>query len=318
MQRICLGARGPRVSRLCFGTLTMGPLQRDLPAETGAELICYAAERGINFVDTAEIYGTYAHIAMAIRRFPDLCVATKTYAFDENGAARSLEKAQEGLGREYIDIFLLHEQESIHTLRGHEKALSFFAQKKQEGVIGAIGISTHHVAAVTAAAHFGKAFGGLDIIHPILNREGLGIVDGSRAEMEEACALAKAEGIGIFAMKPLGGGHLIDAPQSAFAYLMDSPYVDAVAVGMQSRAEIDFNAGVWCGLSPDLATRNACSQALRQIMVHDWCTGCGLCVSRCGQRAIEIRKGKAQVDSARCVRCGYCAASCPQFCIKVI
>lgn len=318
MLRKQLGARGPVVSRLCFGTLTLGPLQRNLPAEVGAELLCYAADQGIDFVDTAELYGTYSHIAQALRQVPDLKISTKTYAHDADSAARSLEKAQEELGREYIDIFLLHEQESEHTLRGHEGALRFFAKKKQEGVIGAIGISTHCVSAVRAAATFGRAFGGLDVIHPIINREGLGIADGTRSEMEEACMLAKAEGIGILAMKVLGGGHLIDAPQSAFAYAMASPFIDAMAVGMQSHAEIDFNVAVMNGQSPDARSKNACALAPRDMLVQDWCTGCGACQARCGQRAITILDGRAQVDQEQCVRCGYCATACPQFCIKVI
>ncbi len=318
MQRIRLGARGPEVSRLCYGTLTLGPLQRNLPAELGGELICYAAEQGVDFVDTAELYGTYPHIAQAIKQVPKLKVSTKTYAHDADSAAASLEKAQEGIGREFIDIFLLHEQESEHTLRGHEGALRYFAQKRQEGVIGAIGISTHCVAAVRAAVTFGRAFGGLDVVHPILNREGLGIADGTRPEMEAACIAAKAEGMGVLAMKALGGGHLIDAPQSAFAYVIAAPFVDAVAVGMQSRAEIDFNVAVWSGQSPDARTRVACAQAPREMLVQDWCEGCGACQARCGQRAIAIRQGRAVVDQEMCVRCGYCAAVCPQFCIKVI
>ena len=318
IQRVQLGARGPWVPRLCFGTLTMGPLQRGLSPQEGARLLCAAAARGVDFVDTAEIYGTYPHIALALREYPAMTVCTKTYAHDAAGAAQALARAQEELGRRYIDIFLLHEQESEHTLRGHEGALRYFAQKKAEGVIGAIGISTHHVAAVRAAATFGRAFGGLDVVHPILNREGLGIADGTRQEMEEACQCAHDAGLGVFAMKPLGGGHLLDAPQSAFAYVLTRPYVDALAVGMQSEAEIDYNLTVCEGQAPAPAVRAACKQAPRRLMVHDWCGGCGACAARCDQQAVTVHAGRAQVDEARCVRCGYCATVCPQFCIKVI
>ncbi len=318
MQRVKLGARGPEVSRLCFGTLTMGPLQRDMAPEAGAELICYAASQGIDFLDTAEIYGTYAHIALALRQYPALRISTKSYAHDRDSAARSLSNAQEALGREYIDIFMLHEQESVHTLRGHEAALRYLVEQKQAGAIGAVGISTHHVEAVHAAVGFGKAYGGLDVVHPILNREGLGIVDGTRTEMEAACLAAKAQGIGIFAMKPLGGGHLISAPQAAFAYMLCSPCVDAFAVGMQCRAEIDFNLSTCRGVSPDAAARAGCDQIPRRLIVQDWCAGCGHCAERCDQRAITVSEGKATVNQSCCVRCGYCATVCPQFCLKVI
>ncbi len=318
MQHVRLGARGPEVSRLCFGTLTMGPLQRNLPAEEGAALICHAATLGVNFLDTAELYGTYPHIKLALREHPTLRVCTKSYVHDAESAARSLERAQEGIGREYIDIFLLHEQESEHTLRGHEEALRFFAQKREEGVVGAIGLSTHHVAAARAAASFGRAFGGLEILHPLINREGLGIADGTREEMEEACTNAKAAGLGVLAMKSLGGGHLIEAPQTAFAYALTAPFIDAVAVGMQSIAEIEYNVAVFSGDIPDAPTRAAASGAARKLMVHDWCTGCGACQARCSQRAISVVGGKAVVNNDVCVRCGYCASVCPQFCIKVI
>ena len=52
--RAVLGKTGIEVSRLCFGALTMSPLQCDMPPERGAELILYAYERGVDFVDTAE------------------------------------------------------------------------------------------------------------------------------------------------------------------------------------------------------------------------------------------------------------------------
>ena len=54
MQRVRLGARGPVVPRLLFGTLTMGPLQRNLPVEQGAALICHAAARRLLVEDWCE------------------------------------------------------------------------------------------------------------------------------------------------------------------------------------------------------------------------------------------------------------------------
>jgi diketogulonate reductase-like aldo/keto reductase len=73
-----------------------------------------------NFIDTAEMYETYEHIREAIRisgKHP--VVATKSYAYSKEGARASLEKARKELDLDVIDIFLLHEQESEHTLRGH-------------------------------------------------------------------------------------------------------------------------------------------------------------------------------------------------------
>ena len=53
MQMNALGRSGLKVSRLCFGTLTMSPLQRNLSPEEGARLLVHAYERGVRFLDTA-------------------------------------------------------------------------------------------------------------------------------------------------------------------------------------------------------------------------------------------------------------------------
>jgi len=106
-----LGKTGIKVSRLCFGGLTVGPLQANLPLEEGAEVMRQAFDRGVNFIDTAELYRTYPYIALAIKKSQkDIVVSSKTYAYDRAGAQKSVEKARKELDRDVIDIFMLHEQ----------------------------------------------------------------------------------------------------------------------------------------------------------------------------------------------------------------
>ena len=50
-----LGRTGINVSKLCFGSLTMGPFQRNLTPAQGAVLFECAFSHGVNFVDTADI-----------------------------------------------------------------------------------------------------------------------------------------------------------------------------------------------------------------------------------------------------------------------
>ena len=50
-----LGRTGIKVSELCFGILPMGPLQADMPADEGGELLLSAMEQGITFFDTAQM-----------------------------------------------------------------------------------------------------------------------------------------------------------------------------------------------------------------------------------------------------------------------
>lgn len=313
MQKVQLGSTGIEVSRLCFGTLTMGPLQRNLSVQEGARLLSRAFDLGVNFLDTAEIYGNYPHIKEALKDKSDAVVSTKCYAYDQKTAQESFEKAVRGIGRDYIDIFLLHEQESEHTLRGHWEAIEFFLRKKQQGSIGALGLSTHFVAAVDASIQYKE----LQIVHPILNLRGLGIVDGSAEDMVQAVRRAHTAGKSIFAMKPLGGGHLIKQRELALGYVMNNPHVDAIAMGMQSAAEVDYNCALFSGENVH-ALAPAVDSAVRTLLIHSWCEGCGQCVSACKSGALKIESTKAAVNMEKCVLCGYCAARCPQFCIKVL
>lgn len=309
-----LGRSGLTVSRMCFGTLTMSPLQQNMTPEAGARLLVYAYEKGVRFLDTADLYGTYPHIALALKDAPDYVISTKAYCWDRPTAQAALERAYRGLGRDYVDLFMLHEQESLYTLRGHEEALEYLAEQKARGHIGAVGVSTHFVACVKAAPRFPM----LDVIHPLINLEGIGIQDGSREDMESAIAAARERGIGIFAMKPLGGGHLISGSKAALEYALNNPLLDAVAIGMQSVEEIDADVAMFEGDPTAFERLEKLRHRERRVMVHDWCEGCGKCAARCRQKAIEVVNGRAVVDQAKCVYCGYCARACPQFCIKVV
>ena len=311
MQMRKLGRSGLTVSHLCYGTLTMSPLQKDLSPENGARLLIHAYERGVRFLDTADLYGTYPHIRLALREAPDYVISTKAYCWDAPTAAAALERAFKGIGRDHVDLFMLHEQESLYTLRGHEEALVYLQKQKERGHIGAVGVSTHFSACVRAATRFPM----IDVIHPLINRAGIGIQDGTREDMERAIQSARDFGIGIFAMKPLGGGHLISDNRAALQYAIENPLLDSVAMGMQTTQEIDANVAAFEG---DFSLMESLRHRPRHVMVHDWCEGCGRCAERCRQHAIEVVDGRARVDSSRCVFCGYCARACPQFCIKVV
>lgn len=311
LERTFLGRTGISVPRLCFGALTISPLQCALPVSEGARLLCLAAQKyGIDFVDTAELYQTYPYIREALRETP-LTVCTKSYAYDAKTAEDSFRQAVEGIGREYIDIFMLHEQESEHTLRGHAEALAYFRKKKEEGLIGAVGVSTHFVQVVRRLCKTGEA----DVVFPLINVDGIGIQDGSRQDMEEAIAESARLGMGVMAMKALGGGHLIGRREEALKYALQLPGVHSVAVGMQSEEEIACNVAIAEGraFDPQLAAKKK-----RTLMVHDWCLGCGNCVKRCKQGALFLENGKAKVDMEKCVLCGYCGSACKEMCLKVV
>ena len=315
MKQNALGNTGIQVSKICFGSLTMGPLQRNLSAFEGASLIEYAYERGVNFIDTAELYDTYAHIREALKRIPrdKLIIASKCYAFSEETAKVSFEKALKELDTDYIDVFMLHEQVSDHTIRGHYEAIEYFLKMKQQNKIKAIGISTHYISGVLAAMKYPE----IQIVHPITNVNGLGIQDGSRSDMEIALKAYKAIGGGVFGMKPLGGGNLLSSLDACFDYILEQDYIDSIAFGMQSFEEIDYNIKRVNGeeISSELAQK--VSKNDKKLQIADWCIGCGACVKKCDHKALSINNSLVVVDRNRCVLCGYCASVCPEFCIKV-
>ena len=324
MEYVKLSGRDITVSRLCLGTLTLGPLQADLGIEQGSGVIAYALSRGIDFLDTAQLYETYPIIREALRKSGkhDAVISSKTYAYTKELAVAAVDEARRGIDRDYIDIFMLHEQESVHTLRGHMEALEYLLECRERGIIRAVGASMHHIAAVNGVCEImDTADIKLDVIHPIYNMAGLGIVDGNADEMRAAMEKAKSLGCGIFAMKALGGGHLCKSAADSFDFVLDSGCVDAVAVGMQSEDEVDANIEYFEQRKFSEKSKAALSEKHRSLKIETYCEGCGLCVKRCPQNALSLSDDgtvrRAVCDEKKCVMCGYCSVKCPLFAIKV-
>lgn len=302
------------VPPICMGSLTVGPLQCNLSPEKGSDVLAYAFGQGIDFVDTAQLYKTYEYIRLAVKKSGvNPVISSKSYAYDRKTAMEAFEEARKALDRDYIDIFMLHEQESRMTLRGHREALEFYLEMKQRGLIRAVGVSTHNVCVVEAAAEMDE----IDVIHPIFNIRGVGINDGTSRDMEKAVERAYGCGKGIFTMKPLGGGSLIDDYDSSMGYVMGKEYIHSVAIGMSSTAEVDMNIAVFEGREPEEKTRNSVSLQKRELHIEFWCENCGACIERCRQGALSPGKDRPVIDSGKCVVCGYCCSVCPVFALKI-
>ncbi len=309
-----LGKTPLKVSRLCFGSLTLGPLQANLNLTQGAGLLRYGFERGINFVDTAQLYQTYPYIREALKGWAgEVFIASKSYDYTKEGMKKSLEEARKALNRDCIDIFMLHEQESLLTLEGHRPALDYLWEAKARGLVRAVGVSTHTIALVNAAADRED----IEVIHPIVNYRGLGIVDGSLPEMLKALQKAWDKGKGIYGMKPLGGGHLIKEARKALEFVFQIPYLHSVAIGCQTREELEYNLCILQGEEPDPKLAERLNKKQRTLHIEEWCEGCGACATKCPFGLLEIKEGKAVLSGEGCVTCGYCASVCPQFAIKV-
>jgi len=187
-------------------------------------------------------------------------------------------------------------------------------QCKPESEIKAWGISTHYVEGVLAAAEIP----GLDVIHPIINLRGIGIQGGTVDDMLLAIRKAFTAGKGIYAMKALGGGNLLNCAEEALNFVMGIPEVASVAVGMQSVEEVEFNVNLFEGKPVSRRLRESVDRQPRRLHIEDWCQGCGDCLNYCSAGALSILSDKVLVDQGLCRLCGYCSRACPHFCIKVV
>jgi aryl-alcohol dehydrogenase-like predicted oxidoreductase len=318
MEYRVLGQTGIKVSRLCFGALTVGPLQANLSEIEGGRVVRAALDLGVNFIDTSEFYRNYGHIREGLCgvNADSVVVCSKSYAVTAEEMRASVEKARRELDREVIDIFMLHEQESALTLRGHAAALDYLVMAKERGIIRAVGVSTHAVACVHSAALDPR----IDVIFPLINRKGVGIIDGGVEGMLSAIRFAHELGKGLYGMKALGGGNLWREVDESFAFALGLDDLAAIAVGMRSIAEVEENVLRFEGKPVPESLRASVQNRGRRLLIEDWCAGCGTCVPHCPAKALSLPTlgRQVQVNNELCLRCGYCGAYCPDFCLKVV
>ncbi|MDR1572489.1 MAG: aldo/keto reductase [Clostridiales Family XIII bacterium] len=311
MKKSALGKTGIQVTPVGCGVLTVGRSQLGLPVGEGAGVVRRALERGINFLDTAQYYRTYPYIREALRGTGFEPVISSKCLGGSYGAMRdAVEEARAGMDRDAIDIFLLHELRHGGDWESRRGAWEYLMEAKAKGLVRAIGISTHHVDVAERAASELE----MDVLFPLINREGLGIRRGAgaggRDEMAAAIKKAGEAGIGVFAMKALGGGNLVGGYIAALDYVRGLPGVVSVMVGLGSIDEADRLAEYAEGRL-DVSYRPDISGKRMRVDRGD-CEGCGACVGRCPSHAVRLTGGGfAEIDPAKCLNCGYCAPVCP-------
>lgn len=313
-KRVQLGTTGLMVTELCFGALPLGPLQKNLDLSKGAAVIAHALRAGINFVDTAQVYRTYPYIREAVRITGIRpIVASKSAAVTYEDMEKAVRQALTELALEKIDLFLLHAARvgpEVFTERAG--ALRCLLDCKERGLIGAVGISTHDVRIALEAARRDE----IEVVFPIFNKEGRGILNGTREEMAAAIRRNYEAGKGVYLMKVFGGGTLLDEYQACLDYVRREVPYHSMAVGMVAAAEVDYNLACLAGeAGPD----GTPSVKAKQVQVSSiLCRGCGTCLAACHSTAISLAGDKACIDPDICLRCGYCIPACPQFAIRVV
>lgn len=305
------------VTRLGLGALPMGPLQRRLTPADGGDVVRAAVENGINFIDTATMYGTYDHIAKGLNGWSGtVTIATKTHAQKDGEMAREhIEKALRELGRDRIDMMLCHCARNPFSEELWGPTLETLVAAREKGTVGIVGMSTHSIQGVRDAARHPE----IDVIHPMINIKGMGIMDGTAGEMLDAIGEARAAGKFIYAMKSLAGGNFVPEREEALRFIFGRKEIDAAVVGMVTPLEVEWNVRFVSGLpiSDELSEKTAL-HTKRLDILEVVCIGCGDCIEHCENNALSISNEKARVDHEKCILCGYCAPHCERLAIRFV
>ena len=199
----------------------------------------------MTFWDTSDDYGSNPHVARALREVgrDGVVVATKTYASTAVGARRAVTKALRELGMEAVDIFLLHAVDSPGDLEGKLPALEALTRAKTEGLVRAVGISSHSREVLKRLVGLSE----VDVALVVVNQTGAWMKDASPAGMKQAARRLYRSGRGVYGMKALGSGQVTEpaAVASALHGAFGYPWAHAICVGITYAAELDADVAIW-------------------------------------------------------------------------
>ena len=315
MKMNALGSTGLTVSELCIGTLPMGPLQSNVSLDDGAKMLLAAMENGINFFDTAQMYRSYPYLKKASKLHgKDVVITSKSTAVDYKGMEEAIIDAMKELDRDYVDIFLVHAARADETVfQQRAGAIEALLKAKEKGYIRFAGISTHNTGLVAKAAEAPE----FDVVYPLVNKLGLGILGGGLADMLKAIELVRQSGKGMYAMKALAGGHLVGDMLDAISCVRAIPGMQAVSVGVVSMEELNLQLKIFNNEEVDPSGLSDLKAKKQLRIMPALCSSCGTCVKNCPNGALYFENKTPVADPKKCVLCGYCTPICPEFAIRL-
>jgi NDP-hexose 2,3-enoyl reductase len=218
MEYTHLGRSGLRVSRLCLGTMNFGPVTDEPESH---RILDRALEHGINFVDTANVYGwgeskgrteqiIGAWFAKGGGRREKTVIATKLYGSMSDwpndtflsalNIRRACDASLQRLRTDYIDVYQMH-----HVDRGTpwDEIWEAMEMLRHQGKILYVGSSNHagwHIAKGQEAARR-RNFMGLVAEQSLYNLA-------ERTVELEVLPACRDYGLGLIPWSPLHGGLL--------------------------------------------------------------------------------------------------------------
>jgi len=217
-----LGKTGVLVSELCLGTMTFGgkgfwTAIGQVPQDEVNQIVKTAIEKGINFIDTANVYSeglseTMLGIALKELSIPrqEVFVATKVRirmgaGANQVGLSRlhimdSVNDSLQRLNLSHIDLLYIHGVDPItpleETMRGLEDVV-------RSGKVRYLGVSNHPAWMMMKANGYADKMGWTKFV---ASQNYYTIA--SRDIEREIVPMAKSENIGIMPWSPLAGGFL--------------------------------------------------------------------------------------------------------------
>ena len=145
---VTLGNSGVKVTRLAFGTGTIGGrVQRELGQEPFTRLVRHAYDRGIRFFETADAYtGMPQMLAAALKGIPrdSYKLMTKFRLREAQGDIRgTIDRLRQDLNSEYLDFLLMHCVRSPNWPEELAKLQDEFSEAQQKKILIAKGASVH-------------------------------------------------------------------------------------------------------------------------------------------------------------------------------
>jgi predicted aldo/keto reductase-like oxidoreductase len=314
-----LGKTGLEVSRVGIGGI---PILR-LPEKEAVEVIRYALDLGITFIDTANAYTSSKKSSEELigqgvtGRRDQVVIATKSSVRTKKGALKHIQFSLKRLDTDYIDIWQFH---SVSNDEAYEKimapggAMEAANEALESGTIRHVGFSSHAIDISLKMVESGN-FETIQFPINFVNNEAV----------ERLVPLAKKMGVGFIGMKPFAGGNLRHA-DLAIKYLLqfDNVLPDPGVKSFQEIKEIvDIVEGSW-ELSVSDEKR---MQDIRDELGTRFCRWCGYCmpcpnkvniswlmnvrlVHSYGDRYFN-NAAKAVETAQDCVQCGECETKCP-------
>jgi aryl-alcohol dehydrogenase-like predicted oxidoreductase len=208
-----LGTNGPDISAIGLGCMSMSPVYGPTDDATSIRTIHRALDLGINFLDTADIYGTGGNeelVGKAIKgRRDEVILATKFgnvlkgswgdgkgYSIDGTPAyvKRAVEASLRRLGVETIDLYYQHRVDPHTPI---EDTVNAMAELVEEGKVRYLGLSEAAPETIRRA----------NAVHPIAALQTEYSL-WTRDPEDELLGLTEDLGITFVAYSPLGRGFL--------------------------------------------------------------------------------------------------------------